>query len=683
MKSENEKAHLLYLTGLSVDKQRMNNITENINFDKDFTYWLDKTQKKFNAIVSPQNQKLQKGESLTRYGLKKVLTFGTDDLVDIGSSILGTVVEDELNDKIDEKAENSIDRVIKPVSSFVFKIFGLEDDECIKNNHNFLYQIIQKMKDKYTNYHNGDFFSLYLANQSDSIGLIPLATIADDKKFNIEHAYADWDYYDNKYIDHIVLKVKKSSFKEEIDYEQELEKTFSMHFYDILLSKLIKDSQIEINKNMSEPKELKSLIDLALKSNDKYSKSDLLDMLSERNFFGIALLSQILYTISLITNKKDQIINLDNESNEKEFLQELLEMSSNPSNIFSQNNIDASISARLYFSDGVKLVNSQIKNNDIELSQTLLKDDYFYNMFMELKDTSYDDNEKLNLIENKYIRTVDYDANKNHSLYITTDEKKEYVYIKVPIKMMLSLPIDSEKNPSNTLYLPGCLTPLNDTTVDVLTVGGAEHNRGLAHLINKHRLEKREDRLFGFMDNYFDFEYKLEIDTKDSKYKHNFFMGLNQPVSGWNYYLAQRHNDDEGYSVNGSIKYLHFKLKDKDRQINIVSIYGFSAISSVLAIHMFIAELLSKDRTKGGAMFEGNFSEFFQKQKLDKNEDCTQAIFLKKNAEETKQEIIYEKFNGLCYLRQFNIDKKLYKTVLFDEKSELIKDITDGRVTTS
>jgi len=27
-----DKAHLLYMTGLSIDKNRMNNITENINF---------------------------------------------------------------------------------------------------------------------------------------------------------------------------------------------------------------------------------------------------------------------------------------------------------------------------------------------------------------------------------------------------------------------------------------------------------------------------------------------------------------------------------------------------------------------------------------------------------------------------------------------------------------------------
>jgi len=37
--NNNSRPHLVYMTGLSVDKIRFNNITENINFDKDYRYW--------------------------------------------------------------------------------------------------------------------------------------------------------------------------------------------------------------------------------------------------------------------------------------------------------------------------------------------------------------------------------------------------------------------------------------------------------------------------------------------------------------------------------------------------------------------------------------------------------------------------------------------------------------------
>ena len=36
-----EKANLIYATGLSIDKKRFNNITENINHDKDFSFFLN------------------------------------------------------------------------------------------------------------------------------------------------------------------------------------------------------------------------------------------------------------------------------------------------------------------------------------------------------------------------------------------------------------------------------------------------------------------------------------------------------------------------------------------------------------------------------------------------------------------------------------------------------------------
>jgi len=199
-----------------------------------------------------------------------------------------------------------------------------------------------------------------------------------------------------------------------------------------------------------------------------------------------------------------------------------------------------------------------------------------------------------------------------------------------------------------------------------------EHNRALAHLINKHRFQKKENRLYGFMDNYYDMTYKMNRENKEDMYmEYSFFMGLNQPVSGWNYVLNARLDNSSGESINSDVKFLHFKLNDYNREYRIVSIYGFSAIASVLGINLFISEQINRDNME----FQGKFSEFFNKLHLNNSQDTASAIYFNPDPKGT----IFKETKK-CYQYVFNYNTEQYKNVL-DINSSFIKDIKFGRLT--
>jgi hypothetical protein len=614
---------------------------------------------------------------------------------------------EKMSDKIIKKTVDAIrkkvEKYLKPMSSKIFDVIGYKDKDKIyeEDIKILLNDLVKKYHNTLPTYTNGDFFSLYLSNQSDSIGLVPLAKLSHEKEmnFNITHSYCDWDFYDNKYIDHVILKVdaRQLNLNDEnsitINYEKAIESIFKLHARELVFSKLINETIDSQNKNDNKSTQI-SIVDLMLEDNPRYSKNDILKMLGERNFFGVSLLSQILLFLSLKIEKKDNEIdvNMTNiqviidetaPSAEYHFLHELLEMSSEPSKIRlehgGQNSI---ISAKVYFSDGIKLAKTDLE-----------KDDYFLNI-CNLLNKNDEDNKKE--IESNYQHTVknpnlDKEDKEIKNEYIRTEGN--YIYIKVPIKMVLSLPLDENEKPNSDIYIPACLNDKdNIKTVDILTVGGAEHNRALAHLINKHRFEYKDNRLFGFMDNHFDMIYKVV--NLDNSEKHgnsyNFFMGLNQPVSGWNYIFDVRRDDEDGNSQNSDVKLLTFKLKDvtnskKKQNFNIVSIYGFSAVASVLGINMFIAEL-SLRKIYTNALFEGEFSRMFDDFKITNPRGTATTFFFKEKDEtsgKTKIKVeIMNNFSKKCYQYQFNVDKEKYQNILWIDKKKIISHRQFGRVTT-
>ena len=637
-----DKAHLLYMTGLSVDKNRMNNITENINFDKDYTFLLSKAQKNLEGMFEQKNKHLSKGVAVIKKLVKQPIDIIPDvNYIDDTSyfNSYENLANDMAEKNLGKRIKNLCEKFINPTIEKPAELIGYKNIDTILVEHKSLSKIMEQYIGKVKKYVNGDFFSLYLANQSDSIGIQPLSKLSNRLPFSMEHAYCDWDYYDNKYIDHVILKVNTENLRN--DWDLEITKTFNIHVNDILLSKIIEDEKVSPPEKYKSNKKL-SLMDLVLGNNDKYSKSDIVKTLSDRNFFGISLLSQILYTIQKLS-KSDALFDIDNmedikdlKSGQYHFLKELLEMSSNPNMKIKgvQNNEKKSLmSAKIYFSDGIKLT------KDID---DLVNDEYFmYTNKADNREASSLINESSDKeflkeqIEKNAIHTVSYEGEEHTNLInrVHSENLNHYVYIKVPIKMMISLPLNNNEKVDSELYLPSCLINQKEKVVDVLTVGGAEHNRALSHLINKHRLKYKDERLFGFMDNYFDFEHKMKLDDNPKGYHNsfNFFMGINQPVSGWNYLLSKREDDIDGNSMNSDVKFITFKLEDENIKINVVSIYGFSAIASVLGINLFIEEIRHQDFNTKKGIFSSNFTSFFSPERINNSRGTTATVFFYKN----------------------------------------------------
>ncbi len=250
--------------------------------------------------------------------------------------------------------------------------------------------------------------------------------------------------------------------------------------------------------------------------------------------------------------------------------------------------------------------------------------------------------------------------------------------------MILSLPLDKEENPKQSLYIPYMVDDEKQNKISILTVGGAEHNRALAHLINKHRFEYKHERIFGFLDNYFDLDHKLNY-IADSKYSESFLMALNQPVAGYNAIFVQRTDDENGFSNTWDAKLLGYVLKDKDREYNIVSVYGFSALASVYAIHNVISSIDSNNVLNSNNQYIKNMDRGdIKKDYYDSSEEA----YIKKGLtslysykKQDSKKILSEKFKNKHALYIFNNDRNLYKECFMYAKRESIFDgiIKHGR----
>jgi hypothetical protein len=167
--------------------------------------------------------------------------------------------------------------------------------------------------------------------------------------------------------------------------------------------------------------------------------------------------------------------------------------------------------------------------------------------------------------------------------------------------MFLSLPLNNDNNPQFDIAIPNNVNIKSINDIDILTVGGAEHNRALAHLINLYRLENKDKRIYGFMDNYFDFKLKVSRE----QHKHDFLMGINQPVAGFNAILAQREINDDGESKNPKGKILSFKLINNNQKFHVLALYGFSAIASGYLALTTIADIRKRLNEKSNLFYKG------------------------------------------------------------------------------
>ncbi len=638
MKNESKKAHLVYLTGLSMDKKRLNYITENINRDIDFTYWFDKTK---NSII----------ESLEKDTLLIVNELDKD--INIIKVMINTIMKN--------KFPNNYNEVKKYVTPILSDILDAKNSEGIfsffKNKSYSLEEFFKDISRKIDTYHNGDFFALYISHQSDSIGVAPLSKLSASENLTLLNSYCDRPYYANEYINHIVLKIDKKTIKAKYHkhFKDFVESNFDIHFLDTFLSKLVGDSHSNGY----------SYFDMVNTGEKQNNLKDIQASLSERNFYGISLLNQFFYNLEklLIDSSLSININSDDET-KKEFLKELILSSTNPKNIiFSEY---GQIQAKIYFSDGLELSDKE-NSKDLNFSS--------FTNWNEIKrkdmglQTASDDN-----IDASYFY-----------------EEEESFFIKIPIKMTFSLPINKNGVVDSSLFIPYGLDSDNHKIVDIITVGGAEHNRALAHLINKHREEYKEERIFGFMDNKYDLGKKVK-DMRNTKYEHSFLMGLNQPVSGYNAIFSTRVDDDKGESISWNTKLLGYRLKDGDSKVyNILSIYGFSALASVFGMHYIVSEIDNKAKELK-ITDKGIFDKYYLnalKPRMSKEEMNNKQNHINKGLSalilypKTSNDKMEKQFNYKVPLYVFNNNINLYKKtfLLGDDDESIYSVVKIGRNT--
>lgn len=706
--SDVNKTDLIYATGLSIDKKRFNYITENINYDKDFTSLLERNLRKIKTATSRVVQfKVSLHENETTSEMASFLAEFISEVYATASAlpVFGRKVVKPVSGKI-----------ISVVADFLSEGGDSNRQELEQTNPTLFNKTIDK---KIPNYTNGDFFSLYLSHQSDACGVAPISKISDSKGIDLTHIYCDRPYYENEYIDHILLKVDNRIFSGSLnsldpdDIENTMNMIFDTHICDILLSKIINDISVNENADSSKVTNSVSFVEMSVKNkqkNDGVNIKDVMKSLSERNFFGISLLSLILYSLlekaketkyidSINTTKlgflidhKIKELRTEEVNDEKikkterfnkselksiEFLKELFSMSSDPSEYdLSSEEENPAISARIYFSDGILLTSdAEFLSSDI-LCKNFYRTDHL--SIIDEEPVNFTDSEKeSNAFKNnaiydfyeKIIKPTIFPTNSSEAESLDALSKKiagyplsefhknEYVvvkathtYIKVPIKMVLSLPIGSNGQADADIFLPVAVSDVNKD-IDVLTVGGAEHNRALAHLVNKHRMEYKENRLFGFMDNYFDFQHKIEIDSvnkgeESANTYHNFFMGINQPVAGWNYILNLRTDDSIGNSINSDVKLIGFRLKSQDRKINVLSIYGFSALASVLGVHLIVSDLMK--RKVKNHLFSDRYSYLMDTARNHKDRGSAATIFFYRSIKGVVEN--KDNLNSLCKL---------------------------------
>ena len=695
------KAHLVYLTGISLDKKRLNYINENINGDKDFSYWLNEMESHLNKSFSEITKHLERAKDGD--GLHGKIYDAIDGFLVglLGDSISGLS--------------------IKPMINQVFDAIGVKNLKEQRELNSNLTNLLINSHIKLKKYQSGDFFSLYLSHQSDSIGVMPLSQLAQEKNYNFIPSYSDRDFYDNRYIDHVTIKIRQDIIDTKFhDFKKIVDRVFKIHLTDIMLSNLLNDVEFEGEKEGV----LLSFYDLVENAN-KEELNQAKQSLADRNFFGINLLSLFLRALKEVSGQQTFSVNLkgtryDKENINTEFLKELLEFSSEPEMLKEKEHDETDLSFTIYSSNGFNLMEHNIKELIKERTTELMKlkslkfieEDGNYRELKGINKSYTTDEDKKVLCEaiatyeseilflhkdesfqrmhniwnlteeerkNKLFDRIRAELNRiesiskeNHSKYFDIDNSGDrYYYVKIPIKMVLSLPIDEKEKQNQKLHIPYMIDE-NKEQIDVMTVGGAEHNRALAHLINKHRQEYKDKRIFGFMDNYFDFEHKIKktkID-RDIEYADSFLMGLNQPVSGFNAILNMRVDDGIGDSINSDVKILGYRLKVDTKTYNIVTIYGFSAVASVYGVHHIIADIdYNYNSKKHPNIFNNKYISELGPGIFDKdyiNKGLTAIIFHREDI----NHIINDNFKGKSPLYIFNTNRELYMKVFREELVE-------------
>lgn len=169
--------------------------------------------------------------------------------------------------------------------------------------------------------------------------------------------------------------------------------------------------------------------------------------------------------------------------------------------------------------------------------------------------------------------------------------------ILIPFKRYIALPTKyikegetDKKVVDGNLILPEIPSLKIHKNVDIYSMGGAEHNLPLLHIINCHRYLLGKNRSFGIAENIFDDPHNYTAIK--------FHIGASQFVYGIN--LGVRHGMVKNIKEDNSNQAEVFRLKIKEDDIcyDIYSFYGYSAPMTRIAFLKFLYEIKNNSKTK-------------------------------------------------------------------------------------
>jgi len=192
-----------------------------------------------------------------------------------------------------------------------------------------------------------------------------------------------------------------------------------------------------------------------------------------------------------------------------------------------------------------------------------------------------------NLVQNCIEITIE-------NVFITNDEIPKTIAkneILIPFKRYIGLPTKyieengrTKKIIDGDLVLPEIPALKNNNIIDVYSLGGAEHNLPLLHIVNCHRYLLKNNRTFGIAENRFDYS-SSEVDKSIS-----FKIGASHFVYGINTYVRHSIIKDIKKDHSNQAEVFRLNIKYYDMSYNIFCFYGYSAPMTRIAFLKFLHE---------------------------------------------------------------------------------------------
>lgn len=706
---------IIYLTGMSINKKTFHKIYKFILKDQDYVNYIDKIRTYITKSKAPLDFNIKIGPlKSTNSDMQALATNSIGKII----SMLKPIIQDNTNilpltRLVTDVGISNIPFsyvIVKKGLDYYLKDFNKIADTAI-HSQDIIKELLNGLKGnrdtaKFINeLAPADFFAIYQSNQSDSRGLVPLASDTSTD-FALNYGFSDLPFYENLFINDVSIEIISDRLiKHSKDISLAIETAFLAHGLDIFLSRLMAfyvDKDIKLNSQSSdENNSTQGSYNTFIEKMPQSDKKQFSDSFRERNLFGIDLLSRVLSCFSSILNpdyiekrqeqEKPKIIKvyINEECLYVEHLIELFECASTNSLFYITHNrdiADLELAMTFWQGDGINKSN-QDKQSDSKgilegfvtynkgslLSKSIKRIRVPIKLFMSIPqimsiNDNYNDNEEVKIYENNFSKYYDGDGKELKPIYKLV--KKNYNYYsnilcpKPPLTHPL-YPFDSISLDQIYSYKekPKVLIPhrlIHDSKdagdLNILTVGGIEHNRPLMRLINAHRMQKGIDRNLGFFDNIFDF---LHREHNEETQKHYFLAGVNQPVSGFNALLSQREDDLDGNSVSTSAKLIYFRVNGVDKEgelkpFHVLSIYGFSALASAFATLFIIYKI--KNNVKGNYSLMANAiaNDEFQ----DSDVFTRRIIFKTNNYMEARFHEICDSLEYFSFVR-VDKDKKL------------------------